>query len=337
MKKSNLIPLLLGMLLLTGCAGKDKNARWKSPVPGYRQIPVTRTDLQITVLSTGNVQPNNELVIYPPISGRIEKIMIKEGDSVRKGQKLMDLSSTERATVLDEAANQGASQLAHWEQYYQETPLLSPENGEIIYLPTVPGQIVSTGVTLMVMSDHLMVDTQVDETDLAQIKMGQDATITLDAYPDNPIEGKVHRISYFSTLVNNVTTYEVDVWPAQIPAFMRSGMTANVVFNISEKDDVLAIPSEALQQSGGQTGVYIEDPDHKGKPKFIPIQTGITDGKQTEVVSGLNEDDKILIKTFSAGQLSQGASTGSNPFMPNARGTGTGGGGNRSGGGGGGH
>ncbi len=277
MRKSSLGLLLLGLALVAGCGGKDKSAnnKWKSPVPGYRQIPVARTDLQITVLSTGNVQPNNELVIYPPISGRIEKILVREGDSVRKGQQLMELSSTERATLLDEAAAQGPTVLAHWQQLYQETPLLSPENGQIIYLPTVQGQIFSTGVTLMVMSDHLMVNTQVDETDLAQIKMNQEATITLDAYPDQPIEGKVHRISYFSTLVNNVTTYEVDVWPTQVPTFMRSGMTSNVVFNISEKDDVLAIPSEALQQNSGQTrGPYWRIRTTRENPSSSPSKRG---------------------------------------------------------------
>lgn len=325
MRKSiSLLFILTTALLWAGCGGHKRQAG------GTRAVPVKRGDLQITVLATGNVQPHNELAIFPAITGRIEKIMCQEGDTVRKGQELMELSSTERATVLDEAAAQGASQLAHWEQYYEETPLLSPENGQIIYLPTVPGQIISTGVTIMVMSDHLMVDTQVDETDLAQIKMGEKATITLDAYPDKPLPGVVKRISYFSILVNNVTTYEVDVWPDKVPTFMRSGMTANVVFNVSEKDDVLVIPADAIQQQDGQTGVILAG-DKGGKPQFQAIQTGVTDGKRIEVVSGLAEGDKVLIKSFSTSQFNtQGSS--SNPLMPGAPG-----GGNRGGGYGGGH
>ena len=334
MRKFYSIIALGAFVLLSGCGG----GAHKKHAGGYRPVEVTRDDLQITVLATGNIQPHNELAVFPAISGRIEKILIKEGDSVRKGQQLMQLSSTERATLLDEAEAQGPTVLAHWEQLYQETPLLSPENGQIIYLPTVPGQVVSTGVTLMVMSDHLMVNTQVDETDLAQIKMNEEATITLDAYPNAPFIGKVHRISYFSTLVNNVTTYEVDVWPDKIPSFMLSGMTANVVFNVSEKDNVLVIPSEALLQTpDGQSFVLTPPASGNGKPQTQIIQTGITDGKETEVTSGLNEGDKVLIKAFAAGDLSA-ASAGSNPFMPSVPRTGGGGGGGTHGGGaGGGH
>jgi multidrug efflux pump subunit AcrA (membrane-fusion protein) len=129
-------------------------------------------------------------------------------------------------------------------------------------------------------------------------------------------------------MVNNVTTYEVDVWPDQIPPFMRTGMTSNVVFNVSEKDDVLVIPADALQQVNGQTGVMLAG-EKGGKPQFTVIQTGVTDGKKVEVVSGLAEGDKVLIKSFSASQYTpQGASN--NPLMPGA-----GPGGNRGGGGGG--
>ena len=324
-------------MLLASCFGGSG----KRGAGGFRAVPVVKDDLEITVLSTGNVQPQNQLAVYSPIAGRIEKILIREGDNVRKGQKLMELSSTERATLLDEAAAQGTSQLAYWQQLYQETPLLSPETGQVIYLPTVPGQVVGTSVTLMVMSDHLIVNTQVDETDLAQIKMNQDAQITLDAYPDKPIDGIVRRISFQSTLVNNVTTYEVDVWPTQVPSYMRSGMTANVVFSVNEKDDILLIPSEAIQQTpDGQTYVLKGADQPKGKPATVMIQTGLTDGKQTEVTSGLKEGDRVLVKSFSAGQLASSASNSTNPFTiarptPSARNGGAPGG--APGGGGGGH
>lgn len=142
-----LIPAVtLGLAALLTGLGWDKKARVSD---GFQEVLVTREDIQASVLETGNVQPHNQLAVFPPLSGRIEKILSREGDTVRKGQKLMELSSTERATLLDEAAAQGISQLGRWEQYYQATPLLSPENGRIIYLPTVPGQVVNTGVTIM--------------------------------------------------------------------------------------------------------------------------------------------------------------------------------------------
>jgi len=310
--------ILCAVLWLAGC-GKTKHQG-----EGYKPVKVTRDDIQLTVLATGNVQPNNELAVFPAIAGRIEQILIKEGDTVKKGQTLMVLSSTERATLLDEAEAQGPKVYKHWQKLYQASPLLSPENGQIIWLPTVPGQVVSTGVTMMVMSDHLMVNTQVDETDLAQVKMNQKATITLDAYPNQHFVGTVRRISYFSVLVNNVTTYEVDVWPDELPAVMRSGMTANVVFNTSEKDNVLTVPSEAIQQNNGKSGVMVPAEKKGDPPVFKPIQTGVTDGKQIEVVSGLNEGDKVLIKTFSVGQLDT-TSSGTNPFMPSRAPSGGGG------------
>jgi macrolide-specific efflux system membrane fusion protein len=220
---------------------------------------------------------------------------------------------------------------------YQATPLLSPLSGQIVNLPTVPGQVVSTADTIMVMSDHLIVSTQVDETDLSQVHLGQDATLTLDAYAGQSIPAKVRRIAYQSTLVNNVTTYPVEVWPDKVPAFMRSGMTANVVFQVSQKENVLVLPSEAIQQKGDQSIVLLAGPKPGDKPTPQPIQVGITDGKETEVVSGLKEGDRVLIKTFSAGQVAA-PSSGTNPFMPggNTRTGGGGGGGNRGGGGGGG-
>ena len=93
--------ILCAALLLAGC-GKGKHTG-----DSYKPIAVTRDNIQLTVLATGNVQPNNELAVFPAIAGRIEKILIKEGDTVKKGQTLMILSSTERATLLDEAEAQG--------------------------------------------------------------------------------------------------------------------------------------------------------------------------------------------------------------------------------------
>ncbi|HJT24767.1 MAG TPA: HlyD family efflux transporter periplasmic adaptor subunit [bacterium] len=306
--------LLITTGFLSGCGRKDKKAQGTN----FQTVTVARNDLRKTVLSTGNVQPENQLNIKPPISGRVEEILIEEGDWVKSGQLLVRLSSTERATLLDTAKFQGPEILGKWKEYYNSTPLLSPLGGQIVYLPTVPGQYIATTDTIMVLSDHLIVSTQVDETDLAQIHLNQDATITMDAYPGRSVEGKVRRIAYQSVLVNNVTTFPVEVWPHKVPSFMRSGMTANVLFYVSEKKNVLTIPSEAVSQIGKEAFVLVPGAKSGDKPALRPIKTAETDGRETEVVSGLNEGDKILVETFSAASMTP-QSGGSNPFMPGIR------------------
>jgi macrolide-specific efflux system membrane fusion protein len=174
--------------------------------------------------------------------------------------------------------------------------------------------MVSTSDSLMVMSDHLIVRAQVDETDLARVKMGQKAALTLDAYPEAPIPASVRRVAYQSKMVNNVTTYEVEVWPDKVPDFLRSGMTANVLFQVAKKEGVLLVPSGAVQERKDRTMVLLAA-DPKDEPTPQAVQVGITDGKFTEILEGLKEGDRIAIRSFNAGQ-GTAASEGTNPFMP---------------------
>ena len=91
--------------------------------------------------------------------------------------------------------------------------ILSPIDGEVIVATIQPGQTVTTTDDVVVLSDHLIVRAQVDETDIGKIQLGQKAFISLDAYPDRRIQATVEHIYYESSTVNNVTIYNVDLLP----------------------------------------------------------------------------------------------------------------------------
>jgi len=154
----------------------------------------------------------------------------------------------------------------------------------------------------------------VDETDIARIKLDQRAAITLDAYPDKPILSKVARIAFDAKAVNNVTTYQVDIIPDEVPAFMKSGMTANVAILCMRKENVLWLPSEAIHQEGDRT--FVQIPAGKRAESLNPevdIITGLSDGKKVEVVSGLRDGDTVVLPVW-IGVTQEIAAV--NPFMP---------------------
>lgn len=80
--------------------------------PAHREVMVTRDTLQSSILTTGDVRPRNRLLIKPPIAGRAESILVREGDAVKKGQILAWMSSTERAALLDAARAKGSDEVA---------------------------------------------------------------------------------------------------------------------------------------------------------------------------------------------------------------------------------
>ncbi|MFO1518390.1 MAG: efflux RND transporter periplasmic adaptor subunit [bacterium] len=293
MMKKVVVPLLVLCLLGGGAyyfwgPKKESGERFKT-------IAVTRGDMKVTVEATGVVAPDNRLEIKPPIGGRIDQVLIKEGEAVNKGQILAWISSTERSVLLDAAEAKGPKEVDHWKDLFKPSPIIASINGILIARNIEPGQTVTAQDPIFVVSDRLIVRAQVDETDIGSVKLGQKASFTLDAYPGQTIEGKVSRIAYEGKIVNNVTTYEVDVLPDKVPDFMRSQMTANVTFLISTHPNVLILPSEALRVKDGKTTVFLPNPEGKGKPIAQEVQTGLSDGKRTEIISGLQEGEKISV------------------------------------------
>lgn len=303
---------IIAVVVVAGGIGGFLYVRNRKPAaPDIRSVAATKDSISVTIQATGVVQPQNRVEIKPPIAGRAEEILVNEGDIVKKGQVIAWMSSSERAALIDAARAKGADELKHWEDLYKPAPLVAPLSGVVIARDVEPGQTLTAADPVIVMSNRLIVKAQVDETDIGQIQLGQNASITLDAYAKEVIPAKVDHIAFEAKTVSNVTIYEVEVAPGHVPDFMRSGMTANVFFMISKKDDVIVIPAEAVQN--GPDGTFVRIPGEKGHPEKRLITTGLSDGKKTEVVSGLTEGESVLIKSVRFGEKK---AAGNNPFSP---------------------
>lgn len=312
------ITLLFIVLIVTGAiAGYMLMTREKaSSKEAMEVITPFIGSIKNLISCTGTVLPKNRLEIKPPVNGRIESILVKEGDKVKTGQILAWMSSTERAALLDAARGKGEETFTYWEGAYKPIPLPAPIDGEVIVATTQPGQTVTTSDAVVVLSDRLIVRAQVDETDIGKIKPDMQAFITLDAYPDAKIKATVEHIYYESETVNNVTIYKVDLTPETVPKFFRSGMNATVDFIEESKDNILLVPLEAVHQD--EEANYVLVAQGRGKePVKTPVRLGISDDKNTEVLSGVTVTDRIVlkIKKYSLPKNS----TGSNPFLPSRR------------------
>lgn len=220
--------------------------------PAYDTTAVERRDLKVTVESTGEVEPRNRLNVKPPIAGRLEELLVDEGQTVKKGEILGWVSSTERATLLDAARATSQQELEHWQKQYKPTPLVCPMAGTLIVRDFEPGQTITANDSIVVIADDLIIVANLDETDIGLIQTGQTVEVILEAYPDRPFPCVVEKIAYDAKTVSNVTMYEVDVRPRRLPAFARSGMTADLEFIIEEKSNALSLPVAAIQQKPGE-------------------------------------------------------------------------------------
>lgn len=297
--------LMSGLFLGMGCGQKAaEEARVMKPFRGKVEAMIT---------STGTVQPQNRLEIKPPISGRIEKILVEEGQKVKAGEVLALMSSTDRAALLDAARLEGAEALKQWQEVYHATPLLAPIDGDVIVKKVYPGQTVTPADAVIVLSDRLIVQADVDETDIGKVKFGQEAVITLDAYPDIMVKAKVDHIYYESTTVSNVTIYKVDIVPETVPDVFRSGMNANIEIVEWHKENALLIPFSAVRRAGKESFVLLRQSD--GRSLERSIVTGVVSDNNIEVVSGLGEEDEVLV-TDKAYVLPSQKKTANSPLAP---------------------
>ncbi len=319
--KKVLIGILILAVIIAGFFIIRKKVTKKSKQEQITTSEVTIGNIEVKVTATGTVQPYTRVEVNSPVSGRIDRVLVDEGDVVKSGDILAWISSEDRIALLDAArSNLDAAQktgdsaaikeaLASEviaENAYKPVPLTNSISGQVIARSCEPGQNVTTQTVLFVISDRLVASVQVDEADIGKISLEQEAQIYLDAFPSETIIGKVTKIAHEGSLVSDVVVYNIMVEPLQVPSYWSSGMTANVNFIIVNKQNVLTISSNAIKERDGNKFVMVMVNNH---PESKQITTGATDGKSIEITSGLVEGDKIIVSGL---QGQQGRSSDTN-------------------------
>jgi HlyD family secretion protein len=187
---------------------------------------------------------------------------------------------------------------------------LRVEEGEIALVGTMnnPGTVLLTIADLSVME----VEVEVDETDVVGVRLDQEAEIRVDAFPDNIIKGRVTEIGSSALQKASVSQeskdFKVVITLDNPPANLKPGLSASAEIITARKKGVLAIPISALvikeidsgtdqQQDSPQEGVYVVEKD---RVKFRPVQKGIMGEMKIEIISGLDQEQEIVVGPYSA-------------------------------------
>lgn len=318
MKKKIVIIVVAVIALLIGTMAILQKSKQNKESNKWREARVTLEDMAEYVEATGAVAPENRIDITPSTSGRMEKMMVEEGTKVKAGQVLAEMSSSDRVAILDAARSLSPKEYAHYKNSYKPIKITSPANGTIILKDAVNGETVSGSKVIYALSDTLIVEGNVDESDIGKIKVGQTALVNLDAYPETTVEGKIMRIADEGKSSSNVIQYKVKIRLKEIPPFFKSQMTANIKIRLTDSREFLVVPATAvtINPASGKTAVVV-GLDNSTQPIYKDVETGATTEKGVEIVSGLAEGDTVMFKRMR--YVSQSASKqddGTNPFMP---------------------
>lgn len=240
--------------------------------------------------------------------------------------------------------DQSKAALAKAQRNLSYTTITSPIDGVVTSREVEAGQTVASGFetpTLFTIAADLtkmQVVADVDEADIAGVKDSARVTFTVDAYPNDVFEGRVKQIrlgstnstsSSTSTTSETVVTYEVVITADNPDLKLKPRLTANVTIFTDTRENVLVVPNKALRftpdkkLAGGKT---INDCNSPKKVWTMdatsltahPVKTGMSDGSNTEIVSGISEGTEIITETIVKGEMPEMVETGGeqNPFMP---------------------
>jgi HlyD family secretion protein len=136
----------------------------------------------------------------------------------------------------------------------------------------------------------------VTESDIGEVREGQQARITVEALRGRALEGKVYKISPLGMEENSVTTFEVRVTVDNPDGLLRASMSANAEILLDEREDALLVPEAAVTYDANRRPVVeiVDESDPNGK-RVVPVEIGITDGANAEILSGLTETDRVVL------------------------------------------
>jgi HlyD family secretion protein len=171
----------------------------------------------------------------------------------------------------------------------------APFDGIVTHVDLDLGSTIPVGRVLLGVADQteLRVKVNIDETDISKITVGQPVTIRLDAYPDANITANVTEVASMATTVQGVVNYVVTVTLKQGNVPLKIGMTADASIVVANKDNVLLVPNQAVRAVSNRRYVTIQTAPQQTKE--IEVNLGMANDQESEVVSGLEEGQTVVI------------------------------------------
>lgn len=327
-------------------------------VAAVETAPVTRMNLKSVVSATGTIKPVDSVEVSPKITARISQVLVKENDRVTAGQTVAVLDGKDYQAKQDQAQlkvsntqleyqraqelydlgagtkqaldtakfnyDTAVSALTDAQSNVAETIITAPMDGIVVGEPksvgtmAVQGNSNPTVIMYIANTSQKQIMAKIDETDIGQIQVGQDATFTVDTYTGQTFTAHVSKISQtdtsntWNTTGTSSTTssssssasviyYYVTLDVDDPDDVLKLGMTARVEINTSEKENALVVPIAALKTN--DKGSYVLRINDNGQTEQVTVTTGIYSDEYVEILSGLDEGDKVSI-TYNASKSS---------------------------------
>ncbi|MBU0703439.1 MAG: efflux RND transporter periplasmic adaptor subunit, partial [Chloroflexi bacterium] len=220
-------------------------------------------------------------------------------DTYRQAQNdladLLDGADDSDIEAAQLQVDQARASLEQVQLQLAEATLTAPMAGVVTALDIQPGEMASAGqAAVVVISDLsvLVVEINLDETDVAQVTVGQETLVSVDAFPDAELTGEVTYIAPVAETQSGVVLYPVTVklLPTDLP--VRAGMTADVEIVSASQEGALIVPLRAVHTEGGQSYV---NRLVGGRTEQVEVTLGLTTDTEVEITGGLAEGDVVSV------------------------------------------
>jgi membrane fusion protein (multidrug efflux system) len=321
-KVTIILPLAI---IIAGCQSHKKIETNSEAIP----VEIQNTTISIvdnTLDLSGNIEPIAMSNVGSPISGKIEKIFVKEGDFVKQGDLLVQMNDAqlEQAKLkyqlsklnydrisklhqehavsqqeFDQAKTMYENDKTAYDFVLNSTQVRAPlsgvvtakylNDGEMFIL--FPGQLGSPAIVTIMQISTVKVTVAVPEDYLPLVKRGKRATLTVDPYPGRIFEGTISRIN--PTLNKNTRTFLVEIYVPNPKLELRPGMLASVKLYLGKTKTIL-VPIDAILKVPGSNIEYAYIVDRNIAHR-IEVQTGKYFGDQISVTAGLQPNQKLVV------------------------------------------
>ena len=345
------IGALAAVLVAVGVYWYMESSAAEKTAQAVETVAVQRMDIKSTVEATGTIRPVDSVEVSSKITARINSVLVKENDVVTAGQVVATLDGKDyeakrdqaqyrvtntrakynRMSYLESIGAKSKSDLEDAEYNYDtaqstleeansdasETIITAPISGVVVGEPKTAGTMAVQGsdnpTVIMRIADlsKKQIKAKVDETDIGNIRIGQEATFTVDAFTDKKFTARVSKIS--QTDVTNswdtsssassassstsVIYYYVTLDVDDPENLLLPAMTARVVINTADRNDALVVPLSTLKTDAAGSYVLVLQEDGTQETRYV--ETGIYSDEYVEILGGLSEGERV-VSTYTA-------------------------------------